>query len=77
MGYPIIPAILAHSHGSGSVSKNGGTMGKFLKAGRIVVMLQGRYAGKKAVVVKAFDDGSKARSFGHCLVAGVDRAPLK
>ncbi|CAK9105912.1 unnamed protein product [Durusdinium trenchii] len=52
-------------------------MGKFLKAGRIVVMLQGRYAGKKAVVVKAFDDGSKARSFGHCLVAGIDRAPLK
>ena len=28
-------------------------------------------------MVKAFDDGSKARSFGHCLVAGVDRAPLK
>ena len=31
----------------------------------------------KAVVVKAFDDGTKARSFGHALVAGVDRAPLK
>merc|ERR550537_7851 len=26
--------------------------------------------------MKAFDDGSKARAFGHCLVAGVDKAPL-
>eukprot|EP00931_Biecheleriopsis_adriatica_P032835 TRINITY_DN1910_c0_g1_i1.p1 TRINITY_DN1910_c0_g1~~TRINITY_DN1910_c0_g1_i1.p1 ORF type:complete len:148 (-),score=51.06 TRINITY_DN1910_c0_g1_i1:57-500(-) len=52
-------------------------MGKFIKAGRVVVMLQGRYAGKKAIVVKTFDDGSKNRPFGHCLVAGVDRAPLK
>ena len=51
--------------------------GKFIKAGRVVVMLQGRYAGKKAIVVKTFDDGSKARPFGHCLVAGIDRAPLK
>mmetsp|Transcript_73927 Transcript_73927/g.211984 ORF Transcript_73927/g.211984 Transcript_73927/m.211984 type:complete len:148 (+) Transcript_73927:70-513(+) len=52
-------------------------MGKFIKAGRIVVLLQGRYAGKKAIVVKVFDDGSKARPFGHCLVAGVAQAPLK
>ncbi|CAE7214459.1 RPL27A [Symbiodinium sp. CCMP2456] len=52
-------------------------MGRFIKAGRVVVMLQGRYAGKKAIVVKTFDDGSKARSFGHALVAGIDRAPLK
>ncbi|CAJ1428065.1 unnamed protein product [Effrenium voratum] len=29
------------------------------------------------IVVKAFDDGTKHRPFGHCLVAGVDRAPLK
>ncbi|CAE8717729.1 unnamed protein product, partial [Polarella glacialis] len=34
-------------------------------------------AGKKAIVAKVFDDGSKSRPFGHCLVAGVDRAPLK
>ena len=52
-------------------------MGKFIKAGRVVVMLQGRYAGKKAIVVKTYDDGSKARPFGHCMVAGIDRAPLK
>merc|ERR1719252_330848 len=58
-------------------SKAGEAMGKFIKSGRVVVLLQGRYAGKKAIVVKTFDDGSKARPFGHCLVAGVDRAPLK
>ncbi|CAE8742184.1 unnamed protein product [Polarella glacialis] len=52
-------------------------MGKFIKAGRVVVILSGRYAGKKAIAAKVFDDGSKSRPFGHCLVAGVDRAPLK
>merc|ERR1719231_1716388 len=52
-------------------------MGKFIKAGRVVVLLTGRYAGKKAIVVKPYDDGSKGRNFGHCLVAGVDKAPLK
>eukprot|EP00929_Paragymnodinium_shiwhaense_P117109 TRINITY_DN872_c0_g4_i1.p1 TRINITY_DN872_c0_g4~~TRINITY_DN872_c0_g4_i1.p1 ORF type:complete len:148 (+),score=64.19 TRINITY_DN872_c0_g4_i1:76-519(+) len=52
-------------------------MGKFIKSGRVVVLLNGRYAGKKAIVVKTFDDGSKSRPFSHALVAGVDRAPLK
>mmetsp|Transcript_26959 Transcript_26959/g.46810 ORF Transcript_26959/g.46810 Transcript_26959/m.46810 type:complete len:148 (+) Transcript_26959:70-513(+) len=52
-------------------------MGKFIKSNRVVVLLQGRYTGKKAIVVKTFDDGSKARPFGHALVAGVDRPPLK
>ncbi len=52
-------------------------MGKFLKPGRVVILLNGRFAGKKAVCVKTFDDGSKARTFGHCLVAGVQKAPLK
>merc|ERR1712187_769660 len=46
-------------------------------AGRVVGLLQGRYSGKKAIVVKAFDDGSKSRHFGHCLVAGVDKPPQK
>merc|ERR1719265_959268 len=52
-------------------------MGKFLKAGRVVILTSGRMAGKKAICVKCFDDGSKARAFGHCLVAGVAKAPLK
>ena len=52
-------------------------MGKFIKSGRVVIMLNGRMAGKKAVVVKTFDEGSKNRAFGHALVAGVQKAPLK
>merc|ERR1719247_2266185 len=52
-------------------------MGKFIKTGRVVVVLQGRYAGRKAVVVKTFDEGSKSRPFGHALVAGIDKAPMK
>merc|ERR1712139_488531 len=51
--------------------------GKFIKAGRVVVLLNGRYTGKKGIVVKTSDEGSKNRPFGHCLVAGVDKAPLK
>jgi len=46
-------------------------MGKFIKAGRVVVLLQGRYTGKKGIVVKTFDDGSKSRPFGHCRPDGL------
>merc|ERR1719198_443312 len=52
-------------------------MGKFIKTGRVVVVLSGRFAGKKAVVVKTFDEGSRARPFGHALVAGVAKTPMK
>merc|ERR1712146_693396 len=33
--------------------------------------------GKKAVLVKTFDEGTKSRPFPHALVAGVAKAPLK
>lgn len=52
-------------------------MGKFIKSGKVVVMLAGRYAGKKAVVVKTFEEGEGDRKFGHCLVAGINRYPRK
>ena len=48
-----------------------------MKAGRVVILLAGRRAGKKAVIVKPFDDGKKGKQFPHALVAGVERAPLK
>merc|ERR1712080_712626 len=48
-----------------------------VKTGKVVVVLNGRYAGRKAIVVKTFDEGHKERKFGHCLVAGVDRYPRK
>ena len=50
-------------------------MGKFLKQGKVVVMLNGRYAGRKAVILKNYDEGTSQRGYGHCLVAGVDRYP--
>ena len=52
-------------------------MGKIMKAGKVVVVLGGRYAGKKGVVVKTHDDGSNDRPYGHALVAGINRYPLK
>jgi large subunit ribosomal protein L27e len=42
----------------------------------VVVLLQGRYAGKKAVILKVNEDGGKERPYGHCVVAGVAKAPL-
>ncbi|KAG0230066.1 60S ribosomal protein L27A [Actinomortierella wolfii] len=43
-------------------------MVKFLKQGKVVVLLNGRYAGKKAVI---------ERGYGHAIVAGIERYPLK
>lgn len=48
-----------------------------IKPGKIVIILNGRYAGRKAVVVKVYEEGSKDRAFGHCLVAGIDKYPLE
>lgn len=52
-------------------------MGKFLKEKKAVIILSGRYAGKKAIIVKQFDEGDTQRPYGHALVAGIDRQPLK
>lgn len=53
------------------------TMGKIMKAGKIVLVLGGRYAGRKAIVVKNYDDGTVDKPYGHALVAGIDRYPRK
>ncbi|KAL7071581.1 hypothetical protein ACQ4LE_009449 [Meloidogyne hapla] len=52
-------------------------MGKIMKPGRVVIMLNGRFAGRKAVVIKSYDDGSSERPYGHGLVAGIDKYPRK
>ncbi|KAJ2955411.1 hypothetical protein NQZ79_g8588 [Umbelopsis isabellina] len=44
---------------------------------QVVVILQGRYAGKKAVIVRNHDEGTKDRPYGYAVVAGVERYPLK
>lgn len=40
-------------------------------------MLSGRYAGKKAVLVKTYDDGTTARPYGHALVCGLAKEPRR
>ena len=45
--------------------------------GKVVIVLVGRFAGRKAVVLKHFEEGSKERRFGHVLVAGIERYPRK
>lgn len=44
---------------------------------KVVIMLQGRYAGKKAVIVKPYDDGSTQRKYGHALVCGLAKPPRR
>jgi large subunit GTPase 1 len=51
-------------------------MGKILKVGRVVIVLGGRFAGRKAVVVKVYDEGATGHPYGCALVAGIDKYPL-
>ncbi|KAK4398722.1 60S ribosomal protein L27 [Sesamum angolense] len=52
-------------------------MVKFLKPNKAVILLQGRFAGHKATIVRNFDDGTRDRAYGHCLVAGIAKYPSK
>eukprot|EP00008_Paramoeba_atlantica_P013103 CAMPEP_0201475744 /NCGR_PEP_ID=MMETSP0151_2-20130828/1106_1 /ASSEMBLY_ACC=CAM_ASM_000257 /TAXON_ID=200890 /ORGANISM="Paramoeba atlantica, Strain 621/1 / CCAP 1560/9" /LENGTH=140 /DNA_ID=CAMNT_0047855917 /DNA_START=47 /DNA_END=469 /DNA_ORIENTATION=+ len=49
---------------------------RILKSGKVVIVLQGRYAGHKGVVVETYDEGTEKRKYPHALVVGVDRYPL-
>lgn len=48
-----------------------------MKQGKVVLILSGRYAGRKAIVIKNNDDGTSERPYGHAIVAGIDRYPRK
>jgi len=37
------------------------------KSGKVVILLSGRFAGRKAVVVKAYDEGNGEKRFGHAV----------
>ncbi|KAL0232285.1 hypothetical protein PCE1_002627 [Barthelona sp. PCE] len=50
-------------------------MPKLFTPGKICIVTAGRYAGKKCVVVESHES-TKDRTYGHVLVAGIDRAPL-
>jgi hypothetical protein len=49
----------------------------YMQAGKVVILLSGRYAGKKAVIVKNYDDGSSSRPYGHAVVCGLAKEPRK
>ncbi|GFS93453.1 60S ribosomal protein L27 [Trichonephila clavipes] len=48
-----------------------------MKVGKVVLVLNGRYAGRKGVVVKNNDEGTSDKPYGHALVAGIDRHPRR
>ncbi|KDQ56647.1 hypothetical protein JAAARDRAFT_36130 [Jaapia argillacea MUCL 33604] len=52
-------------------------MVKIYKPGKVAIVLQGRQAGKKVVVIKQNDEGTKERPYPHAVVAGIERYPRK
>lgn len=52
-------------------------MVKIMKTGKVVLVLSGRYAGRKAIVMRNYDDGTAEKQYGHAMVAGIDRYPRK
>jgi large subunit ribosomal protein L27e len=52
-------------------------MVKVYKPGKVAIVLQGRQAGKKVVVLKQLDEGTKDRPYPHAIVAGIERYPRK
>ncbi|XP_044955209.1 60S ribosomal protein L27-3-like [Hordeum vulgare subsp. vulgare] len=52
-------------------------MVKFMKPGKAVILLQGRYTGKRAVIVRVFKEQNRDRPYVHCLVVGLDKYPKK
>ncbi|EIW69957.1 hypothetical protein TREMEDRAFT_38628 [Tremella mesenterica DSM 1558] len=52
-------------------------MVKIYKPGKVAVILSGRHAGKKCVVIRQSDEGTKDRPYPHAIVAGIERYPLK
>ena len=47
------------------------------KPGKVAIVLSGRQAGKKVVIIKQNDEGTKERPYPHAIVAGIERYPLK
>merc|ERR1719473_2061169 len=59
------------------MTKSANTAGKIMKKGRVVILLAGRYAGKKGVIVNVHEQSNAGRKFPHALIAGIDRHPRK
>ncbi|VEL26008.1 unnamed protein product [Protopolystoma xenopodis] len=48
-----------------------------MRPGVVCLVLRGRFAGRKGVIIKSFDEGSQEKQYGHALVVGIDRYPRK
>lgn len=44
---------------------------------QVAIVLRGRQAGKKVVIIKQSDEGTKERPYPHAIVAGIERYPRK
>lgn len=44
---------------------------------QVAIVLQGRHAGKKVVIIKQVDEGNNERKYPHAIVAGIERYPRK
>jgi hypothetical protein len=45
--------------------------------GKVVVVLNGRYAGSKGIIVKSNYESVKDRKYPHCIVVGLSKGPRK
>ncbi|GAA97442.1 hypothetical protein E5Q_04121 [Mixia osmundae IAM 14324] len=52
-------------------------MVRIYKPGKVAVVLSGRQAGKKVVIIKQADEGTKDRPYPHAVVAGIERYPRR
>lgn len=48
-----------------------------MKSGKVVLVLAGRFAGRKAIIVKPSEEGTNDKRFPHALVAGIETYPRK
>ncbi len=52
-------------------------MVKFYKPGKVVVVLNGRNAGSKGIIVKSNYENTKDKKYPHCVVVGLSKGPRK
>ena len=50
---------------------------QIMREGRVVILLQGRFAGKKAVIVETCDGGNESKKFAHAIVVGIENTARK
>ena len=52
-------------------------MVKFYKPGKVVLVLNGRYAGNKGIIIRSNYESVKDRKYPHCVVVGLSKGPRK